>query len=397
MKEKDFALLGAAPILDSPVGTSGLAKPDFDKFLYYSRQIFKTGEYSNGTLVKQLEQRLAEFHGAKYCLTFCSGFWALVLALDTMKLPNRSEVIMPSLTYRRLADIAAWGQLKPRFCEVSETTLAITPETVAKAITNETALIIAVHPIINCCDIEGIRNLSEERGIPLLVDGVESVFEKSEQGRVGSMSKVEVFSLHASKLINGGEGGYITISDKKIYEILKLKRNFGFENRNNIAIAGGINAKLNEIHAAMSLACLDSLDDFVDHNKRIYRIYQQEIPKIPGLKLREFDERYKTSYKNIVIELTGDWPFSRDLTVKLLNAENILARAYYSPALHQKEMAYPHCKSPLPLTDKLSSRFILMPSGFMVTSNQIHTVLELMKTFYLQANQIIIKTNETSK
>ena len=102
-----------------------------------------------------------------------------------MKLPNRSEVIMPSLTYHRLADLAAWSNLKPRFCEVSESTLALTPETVAPAITDQTALIIGVHPIVNCCDVTGLKRLSEKTGIPLLIDAVESVYETSEQGRVG--------------------------------------------------------------------------------------------------------------------------------------------------------------------------------------------------------------------
>jgi dTDP-4-amino-4,6-dideoxygalactose transaminase len=396
--DESFGFLGGTPTFNSPIGTSGLAQPKFDQFLQYSRQFFEAKQYSNnGPLVKKLEHRLASFHEARYCLTFCSGFWALALALETMKLSNRSEVIMPSLTYRRLADIAAWVKLKPRFCEVSEINLAITPETVTEVITEQTALILAVHPIINCCDIAGLRQLSEEKGIPLLVDSVESVFETSEQGRVGSMATLEVFSLHASKLINGGEGGYITTSDEELYEKLKLKRAFGFQGADNIKIAGGTNAKLCEIHAAMALANLDSLDNFIEHNLRIYRIYQEGISKIVGLKLREFDEKHKTSYKNIVLELTKDWPFSRDLTIKLLNAENVLARSYYSPALHQKNLTYQHYGTYLPLTDELSERFIIMPSGFKVTQNQIQAVIKLLQKFYVCANQIINHINETSR
>ena len=211
------------------------------------------------------------------------------------------------------------------------------------------------------------------------------------------MAEAEVFSLHASKLINGGEGGYITTSNKTLYEKLKIQRGFGFQGADNVVISNGTNAKLNEIHAAMALASLDSLDTFVAHNQKIYRIYQQEISQLPGLKLREFDETYRASYKNIVLEVTEDWPFSRDLTVELLNAERVLARAYYSPALHQKTMLYPHCTGSLPLTDKLSKRFMLMPSGFTATPEEIHGVLQLMKSFYTQADQILAKVKEVSK
>ena len=402
MEEKgciqDLGLFGGKPIFEKPLGTSGLARPDFDQFLRYSKRCFEAAQFTNdGTLVRQLEQRLAEFHKAKFCVTFCSGFWALVLAIDVMKIPHRSEVIMPSLTYRRLADIAAWSNLKPRFCEVSEKTLAVTPNTVADVITDETALILAVHPIVNCCDILGIRKLADAKDIPLLVDGVESVFETSEQGRVGSMAIAEVFSLHASKLINGGEGGYITTSDENLYNELRLRRAFGFQGQDSITASGGTNAKLCEIHAAMSLASLDSLDDFVSHNQEIYRVYQREISEVQGLRLREFDETYRTSYKNIVVEITAEWPLSRDLTVKLLNAENILARAYYSPALHQKKMAYPYCEGYLPLTDDLSNRFILMPSGFMVTKHQIVTTVEFLRTLREQAQKILDQLSATTK
>ena len=389
---KNFALLGGVPAFDTPVGTSGLLRPDFDQFMDYSRQFFDAKHYSNnGPLVRQLENRLAQFHNAQYCVAFCSGFWSIALAINAMKLPNRDEVVMPSFTYRRLADIVAWCGLKPRFCEVDETTLAITPATASHAITEQTALILGVHPIVNCCDVMGLQTLADKRGIPLLMDSVESVYEISEQGRVGSMAQAEVFSLHASKLINGGEGGYITTSDKDLYETLTIQRSFGFKGADNIATGGGTNAKLNEMHAGMALASLDSLEGFVAHNEKIYRIYQQGIPKISGLKLRTFDETHRTSYKNIVIEITEDWPFTRDVTVQLLNAEQVLARAYYAPALHQKDMHYPHCKASLPLTDKLSERFILMPSGYRVTPKEIEGVLHLLKNVYDHAHEILSK------
>lgn len=394
---EQLAFFGGAMIFENPVGTAGLLRPDFDQFLYYSKQFFDAGQYTNnGPLVGQLEQRLADFHDAEYCVTFCSGAYALILASHLMKLPNRSEVVIPSLAYSLTSEFLAWCGLKPRFCEVDETSLAMTPETVADVITDETALIMGIHPIVNCCDVFGLKQLADEKGIPLIIDSCESVYETTEYGRVGSMVEAEIFSLNACKLINGGEGGYITTSDKDLYEKLKLQRGFGFEGSDNIVIGDGTNAKLNEIHAAMALASLDDLDDFVAHNEKNYRTYQQGIVKLTGLKLREFDENYRTSYKNIIIELTEDWPFSRDLTVQLLNGENVLARAYYSPPLHQREMRYPHCKADLPLTDKLSKRFIHMPSGYMVTPQQIDAVLTLMNDFYTHADEILSKIEENT-
>ena len=374
----DFVLLGGTALFRNPVGTSGLMRPDLQTFLAYSRKFFSAKQYTNnGPLVRELEDRLATFHQSEYCVTFCSGFWAMILAIDALKLSGRDEVIMPSLTYRRLADLVAWTGLKPRFCEVDPNTLAMTAEDAAALINDETALILGVHPIVNCCDVNGLRDLSNVTGIPLLVDSVESAYEETKYGRVGSIAHAEAFSLHASKLINGAEGGYITTSDVKLRDKLRVTRGFGLSGL-KVEEKFGTNAKLNEMHAALALSSLDSLEDFVEHNQEIYHSYREAIGGLPQLRLVQFDENYRSSYKNIVIEILDDWPFSRDFTVKVLNSENILARSYYSPAVHQKAMSYPHIVANLPVTDALAKRFILMPSGFMVTKDDVNCVTSLL-------------------
>ena len=76
----DLALFGGSPLFERPRSTSSLAAPDFERFLTYSRVFYEARQFSNnGPLVKQLEQPLAQFHGTTHCVTFCSGFWALVL------------------------------------------------------------------------------------------------------------------------------------------------------------------------------------------------------------------------------------------------------------------------------------------------------------------------------
>lgn len=184
-KEKlnDLAFFGGRCLFTEPKSTSSLAKPDFDSFLDYSEQFFKRQHYTNnGFLVKLLEKRLAEFHDTQFCVTFCSGFWGLVLAITSLGLKGKSEIIMPSLTYRRMADIAAWAKLKPHFCEVDPKTLSMNRYTAGECINSETALILAVHPLVNCCDVQGLVSLGLEHGIPVLFDSVESVYESTSIG-----------------------------------------------------------------------------------------------------------------------------------------------------------------------------------------------------------------------
>ena len=376
----ELAVFGGPELFVEPKSTSSLVQPDLGQFLDYSKRFFEAAHYTNnGPNVRLLEERLAEFHNTSHCITFCSGFWAIVLTIKALALDGRSEIVMPSLTYRRMADIAAWVGLKPRFCEVEEDTLALSRATLEPCLGDETALIMAVHPIVNCCDVAGISAVARERGVPLLFDGVESVYETVPEGKIGVFGDAECFSMHASKLLNGFEGGYVTTNDETLAVQLQSMRTFGFVGQDNVSVADGMNAKLCEVHAAMALANLDRLDLTVQENRERYIVYQRAMPELPGLRLLAFDETQRTSYKNIVMEVGPDWPVTRDELVRVLNAERILARAYYAPPLHAKPMLYPYVPADLPRTDELATRFVSMPCGAFVTAADIGRVLDLLR------------------
>ena len=387
---EELAIFGGTAKFSIPKSTSNLLQPDFEKFLGYSKQFFDQHQYTNnGPNVKLLEKRLAAFHQTEYCVTFCSGFWAIALSISALALKGKSEIVMPSLTYRRMADIAAWTKLKPRFCEVVPDTLAMSAATVRPCINENTALILGVHPIVNCCDIDGLIALAKEKNIPLLFDSVESVYESTAAGKVGGFGNAEAFSLHACKLLNGFGGGYITTNDASLAKQVSLMRGFGFGGVDNIVVPGGMNAKLNEIHAAMTLASLDDVEGQVTRNRQRYRTYRRLLAAIPGIRLLEFDENYRAGYKNIVVELLETWTLSRADTINILNAEKILARAYYTPPLHRKPMSFDHVPANLPVTDMLAERFLNLPCGHLVSNEDIAVIVELLG--YISANAAAIK------
>jgi dTDP-4-amino-4,6-dideoxygalactose transaminase len=391
-----LALFGGPALFDAPRSTSNLLKPDIEKFLCYSRQFYDAGQYTNnGPVAKLLEKRLAEFHEAEHCRVFASGFWAIALAMRCLALEGRDEVIMPSLTYRRMADIAAWIPLKPHYCEVDPYTLAMTPDTVEACITENTALILGVHPIVNCCDAKGLEDLGTAYDIPVMFDSVESIYEVLPEGRVGGFGEAECFSLHACKLLNGFGGGYLTSNNPDLVKKLTSLRNFGFT-KHGVSLKGGLNAKLNEMHAAMTLASLDDLKEQVLRNRNSYEVYKLLLANISGIRLIAFDEERQSGFKNIVVELTEDWPLPRDVTIKILNAENILARAHYAPPLHQKTIHIPHVASTMPVTESLAERFLNMPCGQRTSVRDIKQIVNLMKFLEKHADTVLNRLKEVS-
>lgn len=405
----ELALFGGHKMFPRPVSTSNLVKPDVEQFLALLKPALTADGES--ALTRQLEAELAAFHQVPHCVAVCSGFWALVLAIKALALPGKTEVIMPSLTYRRLADVVAWTGLVPRFCEVDPATLAISAATAAPHIGPNTALIIGVHPIMNCCDAPGLEKLGEKHGIPVLFDGVESVYETLNGKKIGSFGAAECFSFHASKLINGFEGGYITTRDAALARMLRALSDpsacEGGEPRLSASRPGGppesapppspahsIETRLPAVHAAMALQGLREVHGQISHNREIYHTYKARLAKVRGLELLQFNEGEQTSFKNIVVGLNSDWPLSRELTIEVLNSEGILSRAYYSPPLHLRPVKYPTIQSPLPFTEQAAQRYMLMPSGYQVNAEQVEQVIDFLNWISSHAEEIRYTASE---
>jgi dTDP-4-amino-4,6-dideoxygalactose transaminase len=392
---EDFALFGGKPLFDSIRSTSNLVRPDFDKFLAYSRLFFEEDSYSDkGRAEQLLDARLADFHQVRHCISFCSGFWGMVLAIQCLALKSRTEVVMPSLTYRRLADLVAWAGLTPHFCEVDPVRLCITAETARSCVNDNTALIVGVHPIVNCCDAEGLEALSAETGIPLLFDAVESAYETLNGRRVGSFGRVECFSLHASKFLNGFEGGYVTTDDDALAQRLRAMGNYGFSMDGGRS-EPGMNARQNEIHAAMALAVLDDVHNQVELNRRRYDRYKTGLASVPGMRLIPFDERERNGYKNIVVELLDDWPITRELTLALLHKDNLLCRPYYSPPLHQKSTEYATVWGDLSRTEALAKRFLTLPCGYFVSEDDVGRVCDYLRAIHTHGASLVQRAVKT--
>ena len=384
----DLALLGGPVTFDPPKSIGSLANPDPEKVLAYSRIFYDQHWYTNnGPVNRLLESRLAEWHEVERCVTFASAFWGLSLAIRHLAIPGRSEVITPSLTYRRMGEIIASAGMVPRFCDVDPETLAQTAGTTRPWINQDTALILGAHPTINCCDAEGLERLSAETGVPLLFDSVESAFETTTGRRVGTFGRAEGFSLHATKLINGFEGGYLVTNDHELADQLKLMRGFGIPEEDQI-VSFGMNAKLNELHAATAMASLDDLDQLIERNRQRYLAYREHLDAIAGLTLRLFEEREQTSFKNVLVRLDEKWPLSRDDTLAVLQAEGALARPYYSPALHMHKAGFETRFGQLPVAERVSQQYMLLPCGDQMCLSDISVLVDLLNFLAAHGSEI---------
>ena len=201
--------------------------------------------------------------------------------------------------------------------------------------------------------------------------------------------------MQSSKLLNAFEGGYVTTNDDALALRLRAMRNHGFSTDGPM-IVPGMNARQNEIHAAMALAALDDVDQQVELNRRRYECYRAGLAGVPGLRLVPFNDRDRHGYKNIVVELLDDWPLSRELTLALLHKDNLLCRPYYYPPLHEKSTGYRMVWGDLSRTEELAKRFLLLPCGFFVSEADVGRICEYLLAIHTHGPALAQLASETS-
>lgn len=396
----DLAALGGTPLFQktSPRPIGQLAKPSWPVFSSYVDSIYETHRISNnGNLVQTLERRLARYHDVEHCVAYANATLAIIALLHSVARPGGREIILPAFTYVGLPHIVKWAGYEPCFGDIDVTRQTLAPASVECLLGDETAAILAVHQVNAPCDYEAFQKLSERTGVPVVYDSVHALGCTLPNGMpVGRLGEAEVFSLHATKILNGFEGGYITTDNGKLAAELRSLRNFGYTSDISTD-ALGFNGKLNEIHSAMALASFEEIDSIVMGNQARYAKYHDAFRDIEGLSFVEYQDSYnEKNFEFALLRVEKPWPFGRDETVALLRAENALARAYYNEPLFRDDN-YPKPNSGskpnlprdvsmplLPTTTALAKQIIQMPVGGHVSLDDIQAMAEWFR--FIQAN-----------
>jgi dTDP-4-amino-4,6-dideoxygalactose transaminase len=336
---------------------------------------------NNGPYVQEFERQLAEFAGVRHCVAMCNGTVALEIAIRALGLT--SEVIVPSFTFVATAHALQWQEITPVFCDIDPRTHNLDPAQVEKMITPRTSGIIGVHTWGRPCDVDALEAIARRRNLQLMFDAAHA-FGCSHMGKsIGGFGRCEVLSFHATKFFNTFEGGAVLTNDDVLAEKMGLMRNFGFRGYDNV-IYIGTNGKMAEVCAAMGLTSLESVEEFIVTNHRNYQAYRRELNGVPGVSVMAYDEKERTNYQYIVLEVDElAAGLTREELVEVLTAENVLARRYFFPGCHRMEpyrSYFPHAALILPETEKLCLRVMVLPNGTSVDEAAISQICQIIRT-----------------
>ena len=338
---------------------------------------------NDGPLVRELEAKLADYIGVRYCVAMANATVAMEVLARALEL--KGEVIVPGFTFIATPHAFAWLGLKPVFCDVDRATHMIDVRSAERMITERTSAIAGVHLWGGAADVTGLEALAERNNLALVYDSAHALGASAQGKRVGGFGDAEVFSFHATKFFNTFEGGAVTTNDDALAERLRLLRNFGFAGYDNV-IAHGTNAKLSEAHAAMGLTMIEHVDGLSERNAITWRRYAEAL-RHPGVQLVTPSDPASSNYQYVVCEVADNAPLTRDQLLNVLWQENVRARRYFFPGCHRTE-PYAVTNESLPVTEEIAGRVLVLPAGALITADEIAKVTGLIESAFDSADRL---------
>lgn len=335
---------------------------------------------NNGPLVQEFESRLSECLGVKHCIAVCNATIGLEIAIRALGLVG--EVIVPSFTFVATAHALQWQGITPVFCDIEPQTHLIDPGRIEELITPRTSAILGVHIWGRTPAIEALEAISCKHGLGLFFDAAHA-FGCSRNGRmVGGFGSCEVFSFHATKFLNCFEGGAIATENDDLGEKIRLMKNFGFIGYDSVDHLG-TNGKMPEISAAMGLTNLESVDEFVEVNRRNVTRYGEGLRGLSGIRLLEYEGNERFNYQYVVIEVEENLSgISRDRLVGVLHENGVLARRYFHPGCHRMKpyaSRYHEGAAHLKVTEEVCERVVVLPTGTAIGPREIDRVCAVIE------------------
>lgn len=253
---------------------------------------------TQGPKVKEFEERVAAYCGARYAVAVNSGTSALHAACFAADISAGDEVITSPITFVASANCILYCGGKPVFADVEKETVNISPEKIAALIKTKTRAIIPVHFTGNPVDPKEISKLARAKGLIVIEDAAHALGAEYDGKKIGACaySDMTCLSFHAVKHITTGEGGMVLTNNKSFYEKLVTFRTHGITRENTVLSSPdegswyyemqhlGFNYRLTEFQAALGIKQLEKLDKFIKRRQEIVGKYEQAFAGLSGIK-----------------------------------------------------------------------------------------------------------------
>lgn len=365
-------------------------KPWFDEAeVEAAAETIRSGWVAQGPRVARFESEFASSVEATAAVAVTSCTSGLHLVMHALDLGPGDEVIVPSLSFIASTNAPRYAGATPVFADVDPITQNLTPETIAEALSDRTRAVMVVHQVGMPADLDPIRELCESRGIAVVEDAACAIGSTYKGALIGSGPSPAVFSFHPRKLLTTGEGGMITTDDDALAGRLRRLREHGMNvdafarhSTDKVVIEQyvevGFNFRMTDVQAAIGLVQLGKLNEMIARRRALAAEYRAALADVPGLILPTDPPYGTTNYQSFSVILTEEYPTARNDLMAMLQADGLSSRRGVM-ASHREPAYADHPARPLPNTEYLSDRSIILPMYHQMTSDDIERVATIVR------------------
>jgi dTDP-4-amino-4,6-dideoxygalactose transaminase len=348
-------------------------------------EAIRSGWLTTGPRTAELEQRFAEYSGAKHALAVSSGTAAMHLTLVALGVGPGDEVITTPITWPATANVIVHTGATPVFADVRDDTLNIDPARVAELVTPRTKAIMPVHLYGQPADLDPIHAL----GLPVVEDAAHAA-ESAYRGRkIGGLSEATCFSLYATKSIAAGEGGIVTTSSDGIAEAVRaltiMRRGHG--SLYDIAVPG-FKANLSDVLASIALCQLDKVDRHRALRMRQVELYDAAVAELDGIEPVARDPRDTHAHHLYPVRVDpARAGATRDAYRQALAEENIGTSVHFLPVhlLTAYRERFPGQPS-LPVAERAGAELLSLPLSPAHSEADIEDAIEALRRVHAAFN-----------
>ncbi len=350
----------------------------------YLNECIDTGWISSeGPFVKQFETAMAARVGRKYGIAVANGSMALDAAVAALDIQPGDEVILPTFTIISCAAAIARAGGIPVVVDCNPNTWNMEIETIKAKITSKTKAIMVVHIYGLPVDLEPILLLAQQYGLRVIEDAAEMHGQTYKGRPCGSFGDISTFSFYPNKHITTGEGGMLVTDEANLAERCYSLRNLCFQPQQRfIHEELGWNLRMTNLQAALGLAQLERLDEFITRKRLMGKLYTELLSDVEGLQLPISATEYaKNIYWVYGVVLRDEIPFDAIEAMQRLRQQQIGTRPFFWCMYEQpvfRKMGLFEGKS-CPVAERIARRGFYIPSGLALTEREIKRVAEAVK------------------
>jgi perosamine synthetase len=337
---------------------------------------------SDGPFVKRFEDQFAARMGRRYGIAVSNGSVAIELAIAALEINPGDEVILPTFTIISCASAIVRAGAVPVVVDCAPDTWNLAVDQIEAKITARTRAILVVHTYGLPVDLDPVVTLANRHGLHIIEDAAEMHGQTYKNQPCGSFGAISIFSFYANKHITTGEGGMVVTDDLHLAERCRSLRNLCFQSQQRFLHENlGWNFRMTNLQAALGVAQLERLDEFVARKRHMGKRYTEQLAEISELQLPLPQTDYASNiYWVYGVVLKDEVPFDAKAAMDYLRQFKIGSRPFFwcmheQPVL--KKMGLFQDES-CPVAEKIARRGFYLPSGLALKDEQVDYVAQIV-------------------